>query len=192
MPGAAPPLLSPKTASGSRSSLRQERRTVIEARCRNLVLRCVLVALVFAAAGCAKEADTSPGGSGSKEQAGDEQSGTKQGSEKKASSKGDKGDEKKGGGGETEGEAPAATLLRVRVTGEQIRAPAEPAVSVGEPVRMVVSSDTPDEVHVHGYDLIARVRPGKRAEMRFRADIPGVFEVELEGSGRLLFELKVQ
>jgi hypothetical protein len=50
----------------------------------------------------------------------------------------------------------------------------------GETVRLVVRSDAAEEVHVHGYDVLEPVRPGRTARLRFRADIEGVFEVELE------------
>ncbi len=65
-------------------------------------------------------------------------------------------------------------------------------VAVGDEVILVVSSDKPDEVHVHGYDETDDVGPKERAEIEFTADIPGVFEVELEEAAQLLFELQVQ
>jgi len=54
-----------------------------------------------------------------------------------------------------------------------------------------VTADVVDEVHVHGYDLFADVAPGAPATINFVADIPGVWEVELEGAGALLVELEV-
>jgi hypothetical protein len=65
-------------------------------------------------------------------------------------------------------------------------------VAVGDEVVLVVSSDEPDEVHVHGYDEMDDVGPGEKAEIEFTADIPGEFEVELEETGQLLFELQVR
>ncbi|MGI8521457.1 MAG: hypothetical protein ACR2MC_12810 [Actinomycetota bacterium] len=65
-------------------------------------------------------------------------------------------------------------------------------VAVGDEVILVVSSDKPDEVHVHGYDETDDVGPKERAEIEFTADIPGVFEVELEEATQLLFELQIQ
>ena len=52
-------------------------------------------------------------------------------------------------------------------------------------------ADVSDEVHVHGYDLLAEVSPDEPAVIVFRANAPGVFEVELEGAGLLLLELTV-
>ena len=42
------------------------------------------------------------------------------------------------------------------------------------------------------YDLLADVTPGSPSEIRFTADVPGVFEVELEDSGTFLFEIAVR
>ncbi len=47
-------------------------------------------------------------------------------------------------------------------------------------------------VHVHGYDVTEDLKAGKRATIDLTADIPGVFEVELEQSHTPLFELTVQ
>jgi heme/copper-type cytochrome/quinol oxidase subunit 2 len=51
-------------------------------------------------------------------------------------------------------------------------------VKKGERVRFVVTSDQPDEIHVHGYDLEQEVGPGKPARFSFPATIEGVFEIE--------------
>ena len=62
----------------------------------------------------------------------------------------------------------------------------------GEAVRLVVTSDVADEVHVHGYDERVEVPAGATAEISFVADIPGVFEVELERRHRRLLTLEVR
>lgn len=64
--------------------------------------------------------------------------------------------------------------------------------SIGERVLLVIRCDAADEVHVHGYDATAACAPGRPARLAFRADIPGVFEVELEGSGLKLLDLTVR
>jgi hypothetical protein len=48
----------------------------------------------------------------------------------------------------------------------------------GDFVRLVVESDAADEIHVHGYDITRKVRPGEAARFSFRADVEGIFEVE--------------
>jgi heme/copper-type cytochrome/quinol oxidase subunit 2 len=44
---------------------------------------------------------------------------------------------------------------------------------------------------VHGYDLKGDVAPGRPAIIEFTANVPGVFEVELEEAGLKLVELQV-
>lgn len=65
-------------------------------------------------------------------------------------------------------------------------------VALGEPVRIEVTGDTAGEIHVHGYDLFADVTPASPAVFEFTADLPGVWEVEVEGSHLLLFHLQVE
>lgn len=64
-------------------------------------------------------------------------------------------------------------------------------VPLGEDVVVTVESDVVDHVHLHGYDIFADVAPGAPATIEFTADIPGIFEVELEESGERLVELEV-
>lgn len=64
-------------------------------------------------------------------------------------------------------------------------------VSEGQTVGITFVSDEADEIHVHGYDILAEVGPGVTADIAFLADSPGTFEVEVEGSGRFLFEIQV-
>lgn len=65
------------------------------------------------------------------------------------------------------------------------------SVKSGEQVRLTVSSDVDDEVHVHGYNLMQDVAPDKSATITFQASVPGVFEVELEHLGKQLFTFQV-
>lgn len=65
------------------------------------------------------------------------------------------------------------------------------AVDRGSVVALRVTSDTAEEVHVHGYDILRAVSGSHPAHFAFTAEIPGVFEVELEGSGRLLLQLEI-
>ncbi len=61
----------------------------------------------------------------------------------------------------------------------------------GETVRFRVRNDTAEEVHIHGYDIKKELEPGKVETVSFKATITGIFEIELEGSGTLLAQLKV-
>lgn len=62
----------------------------------------------------------------------------------------------------------------------------------GDTVRIEVSSDVADEIHVHGYDISTDVEAGGKAKVEFVADIEGVFEVELESAGVQIAQLTVE
>ena len=74
-----------------------------------------------------------------------------------------------------------------QVSGDTGRVP----VAAGTEVTLSVTSDVPDEVHLHGYDLAAELTPGTPAEITFDATVPGVFEVELHDAGTVLLTLQV-
>jgi hypothetical protein len=61
----------------------------------------------------------------------------------------------------------------------------------GETVRFRVTSDEPEEIHVHGYDITKQVPAGETVTVSFKADITGIFEIEFHNSGALLAQLKV-
>ncbi|MEW2358929.1 hypothetical protein [Spirillospora sp. NPDC029432] len=58
-------------------------------------------------------------------------------------------------------------------------------------VRITVTSDAADELHVHGYDRTLALKPGTPGTLQLVADTPGVFEVELHHSGARVLELQV-
>jgi heme/copper-type cytochrome/quinol oxidase subunit 2 len=82
--------------------------------------------------------------------------------------------------------------VEVEVEGQRLPDPATIEVTQGQRVSLRVEADVSDEVHVHGYDLLADLSPGRRATITFRADIPGVFEIELERAGQPLAQLEVR
>jgi hypothetical protein len=87
----------------------------------------------------------------------------------------------------------SGVLVEARVTGNNVETASKRVrVDLGQKVRVQVEADRAEEVHVHGYDLKGDVAPGKPAVIDFTANVPGVFEVELEGSSLKLFELQVQ
>jgi plastocyanin len=91
--------------------------------------------------------------------------------------------------------SPSSNVVAVDVTisGGQIEPPpARIDVPVGRTVRMTVTSDEHDELHVHGYDLEAELTPGEPGTIEFVADQTGLFEVEGHHSGLQLFQLAVQ
>jgi hypothetical protein len=56
----------------------------------------------------------------------------------------------------------------------------------------VTSTDTSDEIHLHGYDKYADVAPGRSARFSFEADAEGIFEIELHATGTLIGKLVVE
>jgi hypothetical protein len=62
----------------------------------------------------------------------------------------------------------------------------------GERAVLVVRADVSDHVHLHGYDIMRDVSPGRPARLRFRATIPGRFEVELEDRKLQIAQLEVR
>ena len=64
-------------------------------------------------------------------------------------------------------------------------------VAIGSQVIIEVVADKDDELHVHGYDKEAAVKPGQPGRVAFTADVAGVFEVELH-SGVGLCSLRVR
>jgi plastocyanin len=62
----------------------------------------------------------------------------------------------------------------------------------GDTVRIVVTSDVDDEVHVHGVEQTAALVAGETATVEFTVDEAGLFEVETHEGDLLLFQLLVQ
>ena len=65
-------------------------------------------------------------------------------------------------------------------------------VDEGDQVRFRITSDSPMEFHLHGYDLEAEVEPGEPAELAFEATVTGRFEIENEQTREELGMLLVQ
>ncbi len=89
---------------------------------------------------------------------------------------------------ESSGKTISVRISQGRVEG----VPAEVGVDRGTPVRIEVTTDRNDELHVHGYDKTVPLASGSPATVEFVADVPGVFEVETHDSGLLLFQLVVR
>jgi uncharacterized cupredoxin-like copper-binding protein len=88
--------------------------------------------------------------------------------------------------------APSGDVIEITVEGGKVVGGAQRhKAKLGDSVTLRVTSDVADEVHLHGYDKKVDVAPGYPAELTFTADIPGVFEVELEGKALPLGELEV-
>lgn len=81
--------------------------------------------------------------------------------------------------------------LDVVVEGALVETGSRVAVPTGSAVHLVFSGGVAEELHIHGYDLALEIAPGGIEILDFIADIPGIFEVELEGAHTLVFELEV-
>jgi len=91
----------------------------------------------------------------------------------------------------TEVEQP--TVVRVRVVGGVPEGGiVRKTVKKGDRVVVIVTSDVADEVHLHSYDIMRNVAAGGTARIRFRATLPGRFEVELEDRGVQIADLTVE
>jgi hypothetical protein len=76
---------------------------------------------------------------------------------------------------------PGPTVVRIRVVnGAPQGGIVRETVSQNDRVVLVVTSDVADHVHLHGYDIMRDVAPGRVTRLPFRATLPGRFEVELE------------
>jgi hypothetical protein len=104
--------------------------------------------------------------------------------------------------------APSSTSTPSTSTEEAPAEPAIPTVRVvdakpqggvkklefdkGDQIRFKVVSDTADEIHVHGYDLMKDVEQGGSVSFSFKGSIDGRFVVELEDHKEQIAELDVQ
>ena len=91
----------------------------------------------------------------------------------------------------TTAETPSAVRIRIQARGDGSGSIRRVTIEQGQRVTLIVSADVVDEVHVHGYDLMADVAPGSPARISFEASVPGRFEVELESRALQIAELRV-
>lgn len=64
-------------------------------------------------------------------------------------------------------------------------------VKQGRDVVITVIAAVTDHAHLHAYDIMADVAPGKPGRIEFTATIPGQFEIELEERHQLIGVLEV-
>ena len=93
----------------------------------------------------------------------------------------------------TQGQGPGTVHIAYEIAaGQPVGGIARDSVARGRIVVIRVTSDVADHVHLHGYDLMADVGPGRPATIRFTATAPGRFELELEDRGLEFAELEVR
>jgi len=89
-----------------------------------------------------------------------------------------------GGGGE-------ARTLDVTVTGDTM-SPSGLSVHEHDRVTLSFTIDKPEEVHLHGYDIIfSAEKAGDKVTRTFTADKTGDFEIEIEDRSKQIGSLKV-
>jgi len=90
------------------------------------------------------------------------------------------------------GEAPAPPVPTVRVVDAKPQGGVKKlGFDKGDQIRFRVVSDTADEIHVPGYDLMKDVPKDGSVSFSFEGSIDGRFVVELEGRGEQIAELDV-
>jgi hypothetical protein len=82
--------------------------------------------------------------------------------------------------------------IQLQVEGKREQVPGRVVVTQGERVSIKLEADSAQKVHVHGYDLFVNVIGSGERTIQFPANAPGVFEVELEDTHELIFELEVR
>ena len=83
------------------------------------------------------------------------------------------------------------TLVAQVIGGEVTGVENRTQVPLGSIVAITVSSDTDDEIHLHGYDILDDVPASDVGLIIFTADTPGRFELELEQAGTFITELEI-
>ena len=81
--------------------------------------------------------------------------------------------------------------IDVTVEAGVVAGPSTVSVGVGDRVSVWVLSDVYAEIHVHGYNVFFEAPAGVPTEVTLTADVPGIFEVELEETHTPLFALEV-
>jgi hypothetical protein len=90
-------------------------------------------------------------------------------------------------------EGPAVTLVQIRITGGVVDPPPDRiTVERGATVRIEVTGDRADELHLHGYEVTADLEPGRTAVIELVADQAGLFELETHASHLVLLQLAVR
>lgn len=92
-------------------------------------------------------------------------------------------------------DTPKPAKVRIKVeAGVVTGAPETLQVSVGQTVRITITSDVPEELHVHGIEQSLDLPAGEKQILEFVVPADpgaGLYDVELETSGLPLFKIQV-
>ena len=81
--------------------------------------------------------------------------------------------------------------MRLDIYHGELREPKQVKMNQGDTLRLLVTSDEADELHVHGYDLHLPLKPGKTQVLSFVAAHTGRFPIELHRADVELVVLEV-
>jgi plastocyanin len=85
------------------------------------------------------------------------------------------------------------TVLKISVQGRTVTpVPGRKSVSVGDRVKLIVTTDTANTLHVHGVEIEQATTPGVPLTVDFTVKDPGVYAVELHRPELLLLQLVVR
>jgi molybdopterin-binding protein len=89
--------------------------------------------------------------------------------------------------------SPSVQVIEVHIVDGEVHTDADRVeMTSGAAIRLIVTSDAADELHVHGADATAALVAGIPTTLDFTISEPGVFEVETHDSGLLLVQLLVR
>jgi plastocyanin len=75
--------------------------------------------------------------------------------------------------------ATKTSTTNIALSGNEVKSgPSTITVTKGDTVHIVVTSDKPNTIHLHGYNIERQATPAKPARFDFKADMEGVFEIE--------------
>jgi plastocyanin len=84
-------------------------------------------------------------------------------------------------------------VFEISVTGTKVAPkPSRHTVKAGEKVRLILTTDKANVVHVHGADIERDVKPGTPVTLDFTVDEPGVYPIELHEPELLLMQIVVR
>ena len=92
---------------------------------------------------------------------------------------------------DTPADEPQERIYDVAIEGGAMN-PDEVSAEEGDFVTLRLTSESPVEVHVHGYDVEGEVLPGEETNLSFEADATGRFEIEDHETEAQLGTLLVQ
>lgn len=89
-----------------------------------------------------------------------------------------------------------AVVVEATIAGNEVTTTSDRVVvTVGQTLRITVTSDVDDELHVHGFDDEAALPAGQAVTIEIEVGTtpgPGLYEVETHDSGLLLFQVEVR